>query len=123
MHRSLFDRSIPRILNCPREIGVADTHTFLSDVMDRQPQNLQALFASAKAQKEALENDSPVNNPQYQDKLDATISAFENCLKLVSNLALFSSNESLEDVSTTDLKCETPRLPDVILQLLMSLPL
>lgn len=91
--------------------------------MDGQPQNLQALFASAKIQKEALENDSPVNNPQYQDKLDATISAFENCLKLVLNVALFSSNESLEDVSTTDLKCETPLLPDAIQRLLMSLPL
>ena len=98
-----------------------DAQFALLKKMDEQPQSLQALFASAKTQKEALENDSPVNNPEYQDKLDATISAFENCQKSVSKLALFSDNESLEDISTADLKCGTLKVPSGIRQLLIRL--
>lgn len=77
--------------------------------MDEQPQSLNALLASAKAQKEDLEANSPVNNPQYQDKLDATISTFENCQTKIAKLALFSSNESLEDISTSDIQYESSR--------------
>lgn len=77
--------------------------------MEDEPQSLQALFASAKAQKKDLENDSPVTNPQYEEKLNTTISTFERCQSAVSKLSLFSTNESLEDVATTDLQYERPK--------------
>ncbi|KAL1955150.1 hypothetical protein VTO42DRAFT_8965 [Malbranchea cinnamomea] len=72
--------------------------------MDEQPQSLQTLFASAKAQKASLEEDSPTTNPQYQELLDSAISTFEKCQTLVSKLSLFSTNESLEDIATADLQ-------------------
>jgi hypothetical protein len=76
--------------------------------MSAEPESLRALFESAKAQKKSLESDSPISNPSYQDKLNATISTFERCQAVVSGLSIFSSNESLEEVSTADLQYGLP---------------
>jgi hypothetical protein len=36
--------------------------------------------------------------------ISQAIALFEDCMKMVRSLALFSSNESVEDISTNDLQ-------------------
>lgn len=63
-----------------------------------QPQNLRSLFASAKADKAALETNA-------SSDVNAVIAKFQDCEKLVGSLSLFSSNESIEEVATGELQC------------------
>jgi len=71
--------------------------------MNRPLQNLQTLFASAKAQKKAL-GETETNRPSYRDQLQDVISQFEECQRLIGQLCLFSTNESVEDIATGDLQ-------------------
>jgi immunoglobulin-binding protein 1 len=71
--------------------------------MNRPLQNLQTLFASAKVQKKALE-ETETNSPSYRDQLQDVISRFEECQRLIGQLCLFSTNESVEDIATGDLQ-------------------
>lgn len=64
----------------------------------QQPQNLRSLFASAKADKAALETNS-------SSDVNAVIAKFQDCEKLVGSLSLFSSNEPIEEVATGELQC------------------
>lgn len=70
-----------------------------------QHHNLPSLFASAKADKAALENRSDANSELYRSAVNAVIAKFEDCQRLVGLLSLFSSNEPIEEVSTGDLQC------------------
>lgn len=72
--------------------------------MDESSQSLQAVFESAKAQKKSLESDSAASNGQYQEQLSAAISTFARCQSMVSQLSVFSRNESVEDIATADLQ-------------------
>lgn len=69
-----------------------------------QSQTLRSLFESAKAGKTSLESRGDTNTEAYKNDLDATIAKFKECQRQISILSLFSSNESLEDVSTGDIQ-------------------
>jgi immunoglobulin-binding protein 1 len=69
-----------------------------------EPQSLRSLFASAKAQKNALGSRGDTNSATYREEVTATIAKFLECQRQVSMLSLFSSNELLEDVSTADIQ-------------------
>ncbi|KKK21240.1 hypothetical protein AOCH_001875 [Aspergillus ochraceoroseus] len=68
-----------------------------------QPQNLRSLFAEAKREKAALDARPDTNSDSYRGDVNATIAKFEECHRLVGALSMFSSNELLEDLSTSDL--------------------
>lgn len=68
-------------------------------MQSEQPQNLRSLFASAKADKTALET-----NPNSSSDVNTIIAKFEACEKLVGSLSLFSSNEPIEEISTGELQ-------------------
>ncbi|KAI9376348.1 TAP42-like protein [Aspergillus egyptiacus] len=68
-----------------------------------QPQTLRSLFDDAKREKTALESRPDTNTDAYRSDVNATIAKFEECQRLVSALFMFSSNELLEDISTSDL--------------------
>lgn len=79
--------------------------------MAAEPESLQDLFVSAKSQKTALESSPSINDPKHEDQFRAAVQAFEACQKLISKLSIFSPNESLDDVTTTDLQYGiTPRI-------------
>lgn len=96
----------------------ADRQSFSSDLLNsynipltiprssamEQPQNLRSLFAEAKAEKSALEARPDSNTDAYRSDVNATIAKLEKCQRLVGLLSLFSSNEPLEDISTTDIQ-------------------
>ncbi|KAL2864677.1 IGBP1/TAP42 family protein [Aspergillus lucknowensis] len=68
-----------------------------------QPQTLRSLFTDAKQQKVSLESRAETNTDAYRSDVNATIAKLEECRRLVGALSIFSSNELLEDISTSDL--------------------
>jgi hypothetical protein len=72
-----------------------------------EQQSLRSLFASAKEQKSALGSRGDTNVESYRDEVNATIAKFQECQRQVSMLSLFSSNELLEDISTSDIQYVT----------------
>jgi hypothetical protein len=72
-----------------------------------EPQSLRSLFASAKEQRETLGSRGDTNTEAYRDDVNATIAKFQECQRQISILSLFSSNESLEDISTNDIQYVT----------------
>lgn len=73
-----------------------------------EPQSLRALFAAAKKEKDNLGSRGDTNTEAYRDEVNAAISKFQECQRQVSILSLFSSNELLEDVSSSDIQSDTP---------------
>ncbi|WQF83483.1 Putative TAP46-like protein [Colletotrichum destructivum] len=68
-----------------------------------KPQTLKSVFTSAEKKRFTLENSYEASSPNYLDDLRNAISEYETCLDLISRAALFSPNESLEDLSTSSL--------------------
>ncbi|KAL2840997.1 TAP42-like protein [Aspergillus pseudoustus] len=68
-----------------------------------QPQTLRSLFADAKREKTSLESRADTNTDAYRNDVNATIAKLEECQRVVGVLSMFSSNELLEDISTSDL--------------------
>ncbi|KAI5300320.1 hypothetical protein KEM55_008211 [Ascosphaera atra] len=67
-------------------------------------QSLRSLFQSALKDKTTLESTpADTTSDAYRDKLRATIRTFEECHKRIQHVSLFSPNESLEDINTSDL--------------------
>ncbi|KAK4155794.1 TAP42-like protein [Chaetomidium leptoderma] len=72
--------------------------------MDDEPRSLKAVFADAESKRFDLES-SPFapNSSEYADTVSSAVRLYQDCLSLISALSIFSPNESLEDLSTTDL--------------------
>ncbi|KAJ6133996.1 hypothetical protein N7523_000318 [Penicillium sp. IBT 18751x] len=68
-----------------------------------ESQSLRSLFQSARDDKTELETRGDTNTEAYRDAVNATIAKFHECQRQISILSLFSSNESLDDVSTGDI--------------------
>ncbi|KAG8157493.1 hypothetical protein KVR01_012535 [Diaporthe batatas] len=67
------------------------------------PKSLKSVFAQAEERRLALEGAFEVTDPNYRDVLSNAIDEYTECLELISKLRMFSPNETLEDLSTTDL--------------------
>ena len=76
---------------------------FPATIMDQLP-NLRSLFSSARESKVALESRGDTTTTAYRDEIKATISKFQECQRQISILSLFSSNESLDDVASGDIR-------------------
>ncbi|KAJ5098435.1 hypothetical protein N7532_005436 [Penicillium argentinense] len=72
-----------------------------------ESQNLRSLFSAAKGDKKSLELRGDTNTETYRDLVNAAIAKFQECQRQVSIVSLFSSNESLDDVSTGDIQYMT----------------
>uniref|UniRef100_A0A093VKU8 Uncharacterized protein C63.05 n=1 Tax=Talaromyces marneffei PM1 TaxID=1077442 RepID=A0A093VKU8_TALMA len=82
--------------------------------MTDQPQSLKELLQTAKAQKQSIEYSAEPNSDAYRQEVSATIDKLQECQRLISQLSLFSSNEGLEDISTSNLQYDllkNTRLP------------
>lgn len=72
--------------------------------MDDEPRSLKAVFAEAESKRLELENSAfPPNSPEYADTVSSAVKLYQDCLGRISALSLFSPNESLEDLATSDL--------------------
>lgn len=73
--------------------------------MEASNQSLKSTFVAAEGLRESLERTLDCNGESYQAQLTTAIQTFEECKRLVAVLSLFSPNETLEDISSSELKC------------------
>ncbi|KAL2023064.1 hypothetical protein VTK56DRAFT_3974 [Thermocarpiscus australiensis] len=72
--------------------------------MNDEPRSLKAVWADAESKRLALESSSlPPNSAEYSDTVSSAVQLYQQCLGLIDALSLFSPNESLEDLSTSNL--------------------
>jgi len=72
--------------------------------MAEEPQSLRVVYGTAERTRKELEVASNTNSPAYQEKVDAALKAYEQCLRTADQISLFSPNESLDDISSGDLQ-------------------
>ena len=65
--------------------------------------SLRELFDTAKILAKDLEK-LESNSQNYQDKLRSAIATFERCRRVTDQISLFSPNETVDDISSTDLQ-------------------
>ncbi|UNI21803.1 Type 2A phosphatase-associated protein 42 [Purpureocillium takamizusanense] len=71
---------------------------------DEPPRSLRAVFEDAEEKRRALEaSPDAATSPRYADAVDAAAAQYARALDLSSALAVFSPNESLEDLATASL--------------------
>ncbi|RGP73742.1 hypothetical protein FLONG3_6233 [Fusarium longipes] len=68
-----------------------------------EPQSLRSLYEAAEEKRRALENTYEATSPAYRSDLEAALALYNSARDRISALALFSPNEGIEDVSTTDI--------------------
>ena len=66
--------------------------------------SIQTLFKSYRAQRNALESTSDPNSASYQERLQAALSTLQECHEIIERSALFSTNETEDDISSGDLQ-------------------
>lgn len=72
--------------------------------MAEENQNLRAVYNAAEEKRRQLDAAGNTNAPAYQEQLASAISAYEQCLHMASRVSLFSPNESLDDISSSNIQ-------------------
>ena len=72
--------------------------------MAEEPQNLRAVYNTAESKRKELDVSYDTNSPAYQEKVNAALKGYEQCLKIAGQISLFSPNESLDDISSNDIQ-------------------
>ncbi|KAF5026856.1 hypothetical protein F66182_1051 [Fusarium sp. NRRL 66182] len=68
-----------------------------------EPQSLRSLYEAAEEKRHALDKAFEATSPAYRSDLEAALSLYSSARDRIANVSLFSSNEGIEDVSTSDL--------------------
>ncbi|KAI8628168.1 TAP42-like family protein [Xylariaceae sp. FL1651] len=71
--------------------------------MAEEPRTLKSIFQFAEGKRLAIEGSYEMASQSYQDDVTAAIESYEGCLQIIDKVSLFSPNESLEDIATSDL--------------------
>ncbi|KAI0009987.1 type 2A phosphatase-associated protein 42 [Xylariaceae sp. FL0662B] len=71
--------------------------------MSEEPKTLKSAFQTAEQKRVALEGTYEANSPTYREDLAQALRQYHECIKIIDKISLFSSNEGLEDLSTSDL--------------------
>ena len=71
-----------------------------------EPTNIRRLFSTAKSFREQVDAPSESSSSAFLENLRAAIVALDECRKLADRIALFSSNETQDDISSADLQYE-----------------
>ncbi|KAF2201241.1 type 2A phosphatase-associated protein 42 [Delitschia confertaspora ATCC 74209] len=72
--------------------------------MDNQPKSIRALFSDAEKKRQGIESSYDTNSAAFQENLSSAIATYEECLKLAERASLFSPNETLDDIASSDLQ-------------------
>ncbi|KAF3033199.1 hypothetical protein E8E12_003735 [Didymella heteroderae] len=72
--------------------------------MSNEDQSIRGLFAKAERAREDLGESYEPNSPTFQENLEKTIATYIQCLKKTEDFSLFSPNETLEDISSSDIQ-------------------
>lgn len=68
-----------------------------------EPRSLKTVFGEAEGKRLSLEGSFETTSPTYREDLTNALKLYQECLKIIGNVSLYSPNESLEDLATTDL--------------------
>ncbi|KAH8681173.1 TAP42-like family protein [Xylariales sp. PMI_506] len=68
-----------------------------------EPRTLKSVFDGAEKKRLALEGAFEASSSTYREDLDFALRSYRECLEIISHISLFSDNEGLEDVNTSDL--------------------
>ncbi|KAM5348256.1 hypothetical protein ACJ41O_008080 [Fusarium nematophilum] len=68
-----------------------------------EPQSLRSLFEAAEEKRHALDNAFEATSPAYRADLEAALSFYTRARNQIAAVSLFSPNEGVEDISTSDL--------------------
>lgn len=71
--------------------------------MSEEPQSLRTVWQTAEEQRRQIESSWDTNSAAHQALVNAAVSSYEQCLRIQDQIALFSPNESAEDIATNDL--------------------
>ncbi|KAJ8114215.1 hypothetical protein ONZ43_g4955 [Nemania bipapillata] len=71
--------------------------------MAEEPTTLKSAFQAAEAKRLAIEGSYQMTSPTYQEDVAAALESFEKCVQIIDKISLFSRNESLDDIATSDL--------------------
>lgn len=88
-------------------LSISNSSTHISATlikMANEPQNIRGLFLSAERARKEFASSYETNTPTYQENLSTAIATYEECLKLSEHVSLFSPNETLEDIASSDLQ-------------------
>ncbi|KAI0840706.1 TAP42-like family protein [Hypoxylon sp. FL0890] len=71
--------------------------------MSEEPRTLKSVFQAAERKRQAVEGTYEANSPTYRDDLAEALKLYEECIQIINKISLFSPNEGLEDIATSDL--------------------
>ncbi|KAI5925286.1 TAP42-like family protein [Camillea tinctor] len=71
--------------------------------MAGEPRTLKSIFQTAEQKRQALDGAYEGSSPTYHDDLALALNSYQECLEIIYKISLFSPNEALEDISTSDL--------------------
>lgn len=72
--------------------------------MEDEPPTLKTYWTQAELHRNNLENNLDTNGSTFQDSVSSAIAKYQECLKIAAQISLFSSNETIDDVSSHDLQ-------------------
>jgi hypothetical protein len=72
--------------------------------MSSEDQSIRGLFSKAESLREELAYSYEPNSPTYQENLEKAIATYVQCLKKAEDFSLFSPNETLEDITSSDIQ-------------------
>lgn len=87
--------------------------------MADEDRSLRSVYEDAERTRTNLETSYDSNSTTFQENVLAAIHLYEQCLNIADRLSLFSPNETLEDIGTTDLQylLLNYRLADLVLKI------
>ncbi|KAI0970645.1 TAP42-like family protein [Xylaria arbuscula] len=71
--------------------------------MAEAPRTLKSAFQAAEAKRLAIEGSYDMTSATYQEDVEGARQIYEDCVQMIDRISLFSPNESLEDLATSDL--------------------
>ncbi|KAK5132306.1 hypothetical protein LTR08_009214 [Meristemomyces frigidus] len=72
--------------------------------MADESRSLRSIYDDAQEKRSKIESSFDSNSTAFQESLLVAIQLYEQCLSIADRIALFSPNESLEDIGTADLQ-------------------
>ncbi|GAB1733890.1 hypothetical protein NU195Hw_g7664t1 [Hortaea werneckii] len=72
--------------------------------MADESRSLRSTYLEAEQKRSALERSFDSTSSAFQDSLLSAIQLYEQCVSIADQISLFSPNESLEDIGTTELQ-------------------
>ncbi|KAI5868280.1 TAP42-like family protein [Durotheca rogersii] len=71
--------------------------------MAEEPRSLKSVFKAAELMRTVIEGARDATLDQYREDLAQALELYQECTRIISNISLFSPNEGLEDISTSDI--------------------